>query len=346
MNTLYFGDNLEILKRHISDESVDLIYLDPPFNSNRDYNVLFREQSGSESPAQIKAFGDTWNWAGASEAWDDFPTLCPVPKVIELMHGFHNAIGENDVLAYLVMMAPRLYHLHRALKPTGSLYLHCDPTASSYLRLILDCIFSPKNFGNEIIWKRTNAKGLAFTRFAKNHDVIYRFCKTDKNTWNAQYAEHDPAYVATFYKYVDEETGRKFRLGDLTNPNRNRPNLTYEFLGVTRVWRWTKVRMQKAFEDGLVIQTHLETYQYSNDIWMNKKELRSAMYGRTFRPFNRRRKNASAIRRKNRLRSWNESSLRVAIPEMWFLILFAGAEPLSSRRRSWIAIGLESTSRR
>ena len=105
MNTLYFGDNLEILKRHLSDESVDLVYLDPPFNSNRDYNVLFREQSGSESPAQIKAFGDTWNWAGASAAWDDFTTLCPVLKVIELMHGFHNAIGENDVLAYLVMMA-------------------------------------------------------------------------------------------------------------------------------------------------------------------------------------------------------------------------------------------------
>ena len=97
MNTLYYGDNLEILQRHISDESVDLVYLDPPFNSHRDYNVLFREHAGSESPSQIKAFGDTWNWAGASEAWEDFTTLCPVPKVIELMHGFHNAIGENDM---------------------------------------------------------------------------------------------------------------------------------------------------------------------------------------------------------------------------------------------------------
>src|SRR5262249_25523034 len=154
-------------------------------------------------PAQIKAFGDTWNWAGAAAAWDDFTNLCPVPKVIELMHGFHNAIGENDVMAYLVMMAPRLYHLHRVLKPTGSLYLHCDPTASSYLRLILDSIFGAKNFGNEIIWQRTNAKGLAFTRFARNHDVIYRYCKSDKAIWNAQYTAHNPDYVEQFYKYVD-----------------------------------------------------------------------------------------------------------------------------------------------
>ena len=254
MNTLYFGDNLEILKRHISDESVDLIYLDPPFNSNRDYNILFREQSGTDSPAQIKAFGDTWNWAGAAEAWADFANLCPVPKVIELMQGFHNAIGENDVLAYLVMMAPRLYHLHRVLKPTGSLYLHCDPTASAYLRLILDCIFSPKHFGNEIIWQRTNAKGLASIRFARNHDVIFRFTKTEKFKWFPLYTAHTPGYLEDFYRFTEEETGRKYTLGDLANPNKNRPNLKYEFLGVTRVWRWTQERMQKAYDDGLVIQ--------------------------------------------------------------------------------------------
>ncbi len=231
MNTFYFGDNLDILKRHISDESVDLIYLDPPFNSNRDYNILFREQSGTDSPAQIKAFGDTWNWAGAAEAWADFANLCPVPKVIELMQGFHSAIGENDVLAYLVMMAPRLYHLHRVLKPTGSLYLHCDPTASAYLRLILDCIFSPKHFGNEIIWQRTNAKGLASIRFARNHDVIFRFTKTEKFKWFPLYTAHTPGYVEDFYWFTEEETGRKYTLGDLANPNKNRPNLKYEFLG-------------------------------------------------------------------------------------------------------------------
>ena len=113
------------------------------------------------------------------EVWASFPEYCPNAKAVEMMHGFHDAIGENDVMAYLVMMAPRLYHLHRVLKPTGSLYLHCDPTASSYLRLILDCLFGAKQFGNEIIWQRTNAKGLASTRLARNHDVIYRYTKSE-----------------------------------------------------------------------------------------------------------------------------------------------------------------------
>lgn len=152
-NTLFYGDNLAILSQHLDDSTVDLVYLDPPFNSNRDYNVLFKEQSGRESPAQIKAFGDTWNWAGAAESWANFADLCPAPKVIELMRGFHNTLGENDVMAYLVMMAPRLYHLWRVLKPTGSLYLHCDPVGAAYLKLILDALFGPQNFRNEITWK-------------------------------------------------------------------------------------------------------------------------------------------------------------------------------------------------
>ena len=145
-NTLFYGDNLDILQKHMDDATVDLVYLDPPFNSNRDYNVLFKESSGAESPAQIKAFGDTWKWANAARDWEDFPTLCPNPRVQDLMDGFIKMLGRNDVTAYLVMMAPRLYHLHRVLKPTGSLYLHCDPTASHYLKLLLDAIFGPKTF--------------------------------------------------------------------------------------------------------------------------------------------------------------------------------------------------------
>ncbi|WP_395095140.1 DNA methyltransferase [Armatimonas sp.] len=178
MNTLFYGDNLDILQKHIADASVDLIYLDPPFNSNRNYNALFKEQSGNESPAQIKAFGDTWNWAGAAESWSNFAAICPVPKVIELMQGFHDAIGENDVLAYLVMMAPRLYHLHRVLKPTGSLYLHVDPTAGHYLKLILDGIFGIKNFRNEIIW-HYRKWSVAQEQFVRNHDVIYFYSKSN-----------------------------------------------------------------------------------------------------------------------------------------------------------------------
>jgi site-specific DNA-methyltransferase (adenine-specific) len=150
-------------------------------------------------------------------------------------------------------MAVRLIELHHVLKPTGSLYLHCDPTASHYLKTLLDSIFDPSNFGNEIVWRRQNAKGLAFTRFARNHDVILRYTKSDNWTWNAQYTAHNQEYVRQFYKYADAD-GRIYRLADLTNPNKNRPNLTYEFLGVTRVWRWTKDRMDEALAKGLIVQ--------------------------------------------------------------------------------------------
>lgn len=274
MNTLYFGDNLEILKRHVSDASVDLIYLDPPFNSNRDYNVLFREQSGTESPAQIKAFGDTWNWAGAAAAWDDFTSLCPVPKVIELMHGFHNAIGENDVLAYLVMMAPRLYHLHRVLKPTGSLYLHCDPTASAYLRLILDCIFGAKNFRNEITWKRSDAHNDAKKQFGAISDHILFYVKSAATQFNKQHCGFAEKTMREWYQYLEFPDGttrrmtkeeretqqipegtRRFNTGDMSSPN-PRPNLTYDYKGYkphANGWRVSRERMEELDRQGLLL---------------------------------------------------------------------------------------------
>ena len=213
-NTLFYGDNLSILQQHVDDATVDLVYLDPPFNSNRDYNVLFKEQSGKESPAQIKAFGDTWNWAGAAEAWANFAVLCPVPKVIELMRGFHNTLGENDVMAYLVMMAPRLYHLWRVLKPTGSLYLHCDPAAAAYLKLLLDAIFGAKNFKNEIIWKRTSAHSSA-KRYGPIHDNIYFYTRSDVFTWNQHHTPHEEQYLATFFDQIDTD-GRRWKRSDLT----------------------------------------------------------------------------------------------------------------------------------
>jgi site-specific DNA-methyltransferase (adenine-specific) len=158
--------------------------------------------------------------------------------------------------AYLIMMAVRLLELRRVLKPTGTLYLHCDPTASHYLKILLDSVFGPDHFVNEIIWQRTNAKGLAFTRFPSNHDVIFRYSKSSEWTWNPQYTPHDPDYVARFYTHVEGGTGRRYRLADLTNPNKNRPNLTYEFLGVKRVWRWTKERMMDSYNKGLIVQSH------------------------------------------------------------------------------------------
>jgi len=255
MNTLYYGDNLNILREYIAAESVDLIYLDPPFNSNRNYNVLFRNESGTEAESQITAFEDTWHWNESAEATYHELVLASdaVGQMIESFRGF---IGTNQMMAYLVMMAIRLKELHRVLKPTGSLYLHCDPTASHYLKILLDTIFGKENFKNEIVWQRTNAKGLAFTRFASNHDIIFRYARSETNTtWNSQYTPHNPDYLEKFYRFTEEKTGRRYRLADLTNPNKNRPNLTYEFLGVTRVWRWTRERMQQAYDDGLVVQS-------------------------------------------------------------------------------------------
>jgi len=254
-NVLYYGDNLEILRKYIHENSIDLVYLDPPFNSKKDYNILFKENGGVESEAQIKAFTDTWHWTQAAEnTYHDIVTNGPL-KVGQLIGALHDAIGQNDVMAYLVMMTARLIELHRVLKLTGSLYLHCDPTASHYIKLVLDQIFGPAHFKNEIVWRRTNRKSLAFTRFASNHDIILRYSKSDKWIWNQQYLQHDPEYVRKFYRYIEPETGRRYRLADLTNPNKNRPNLTYEFLGVTRVWRWTKDRMQQAYENGLIVQS-------------------------------------------------------------------------------------------
>ena len=157
-NTLYYGDNLDILRRHVKDETVDLIYLDPPFKSEQDYNVLFAERNGSRSAAQIKAFEDTWRWdQSAARAYQDVVETGP-QRVSQAMQAYRTFLGENDMMAYLAMMAPRLVELRRVLKPTGSIYLHCDPTASHYLKLLMDAVFGPVNFRNEIIWVRAQPK--------------------------------------------------------------------------------------------------------------------------------------------------------------------------------------------
>ena len=251
-NKLYFGDNLDILRENVPDESVDLIYLDPPFNSNATYNVLFRERTGEDSAAQITAFDDTWNWSVESEiAFQDVVTAGP-EKLGDLLQAMLGFLGRNDMMAYLTMMAQRMAELHRVLKPTGSIYLHCDPTASHYLKLMLDAVFGQDRFRGEIIWRRTNAKGLAFTGYPRNNDTLLYYVKESNFTWNRPFRPHDPEYVERFYRHVESETGRRFRLSDLTNPNRDRPNLTYEWNGHLRVWRWTKERMQEAHDNGLI----------------------------------------------------------------------------------------------
>src|ERR1700723_879445 len=155
MNTLYYGDNLQVLRSSVADESVDLVYLDPPFNSQASYNVLFKAPSGQQSKAQIEAFEDTWHWNEHAEAAFDQVMHSGNGDAAEMLRAMRSFLKENDMMAYLTMMAIRLIELHRVLKPTGALYLHCDPTASHYLKLLMDSVFGPKNFRSEIIWRRS-----------------------------------------------------------------------------------------------------------------------------------------------------------------------------------------------
>ncbi len=198
MNRLYYGDNLDVLRRHVDDESVDLVYLDPPFNSNANYNVLFAERDGTQAASQIKAFEDTWRWdASAARAFED--VVEAGGRVSQAMQSFRTFLGATDMLAYLAMMAPRLVELRRVLKPTGSLYLHCDPTASHYLKMLLDAVFGPEHFRNEIIWRRTGSHNSA-RRLGPVHDVILFFTKSAAYTWNPQPRPYMTGHVKLHFK--------------------------------------------------------------------------------------------------------------------------------------------------
>jgi len=213
-NLLYYGDNLDILRRYVKDESVDLIYLDPPFKSNQDYNVLFKERNGKQSAAQIHAFEDTWQWdEAAALAYKE--VVEAGGKVSQAMQAFHTYLGPNDMLAYLAMMAPRLVELRRVLKTTGSIYLHCDPTASHYLKILMDAVFGPEHFLNEIIWKRTSAHSAA-VRWNDVHDVILLYSRADSYRWNRVLLAHSDEYAAR-YRHKDE-AGRLWTDDNLTGP--------------------------------------------------------------------------------------------------------------------------------
>jgi site-specific DNA-methyltransferase (adenine-specific) len=196
-NTLYYGDNLKILREYIADESVDLIYLDPPFNSNRSYNVLFKDESGQDSEAQLTAFEDTWHWdRTAEETYRELVTEAP-PQIVTMIGALREFIGTNQIMAYLAMMTARLIELHRVLKPTGSLYLHCDPTMSHYLKIVLDMIFGGKNFRSEIIWnyRRWPAKT---PNYQHMHDVLFYYAKKDQPTFNIFYEPATEGFLKRF----------------------------------------------------------------------------------------------------------------------------------------------------
>ena len=264
-NALYFGDNLHILRDYVAADSVDLIYLDPPFNSNATYNVLFRERSGEESAAQITAFDDTWRWNMESElAYRDVITR-EAGKVGELLAAMRAFLGQNDMMAYLTMMAQRLVELHRVLKPTGSIYLHCDPTASHYLKLLLDAVFGADNFRNEIVWKRTGSHGGA-KRWGPVHDVIFFYTASKNNKWNRSFQSYSLEYLNNYYRHEDKRG--KYRLVTLTGAGTRTGDSGQEWRGVNptdsgRHWAVPRKSLQDAYPnrtdlDGLSTQQKLD----------------------------------------------------------------------------------------
>ena len=219
MNKLYFGDNLTVLKDHVRDETVDLVYLDPPFNSQRNYNVLFGSH-GRASEAQVEAFKDTWSWESdaAKDAYQDI--LDRHDKLALLVRGLRSALGESAMMAYIVMMAVRVIELHRVIKPTGSLYLHCDPTASHYIKIVLDTIFDPRNFRSELIWRRSSAHNKLSRQYGPIHDTILFYSATDKPVFHPGYTPYTKQYLAKLFRQTGER-GR-FRMNELTGSGTRR----------------------------------------------------------------------------------------------------------------------------
>jgi DNA modification methylase len=257
MNHLYYGDNLHVLRASIATESVDLIYLDPPFNSKRDYNLLFKSPKGHNSDASITAFEDSWHWGEQAEREFDELMHQTNTDVAEMMKALRGFLGENDMMAYLTMMANRLLELHRVLKSTGSLYLHCDPTASHYLKLVLDGVFGKMNLVNEIIWKRSDAHSDAkqgATHLGRIHDTIFFYGKSDKRRFNALYKPLPQSTIDSWYSNVEPETGRRYNKGDITGPGgAGKGNPHYEWKGVLKYWRYTKAKMEEMDAAGRIV---------------------------------------------------------------------------------------------
>ena len=248
--TIWTGDNLDIL-RGMNSQCVDLIYLDPPFNSNRDYEAPIGSKAAGAS------FKDTWTLSDLDVAWmgliaDEHPAVAHVLRTAGITHG-------KGMQSYLTMMAVRLLEMHRVLKPTGSIYLHCDPTASHYLKLEMDAIFGAGSFRSEITWKRTSAH--SDTRQGRRQhgrisDLLLFYTRSDEWTWNPTYTDYDPKYIANFYKHVEPETNREYRLDNLTGPGgAAKGNPQYEVMGVTRYWRYSQEKMELLIDEGRVVQT-------------------------------------------------------------------------------------------
>ena len=257
-NQLFYGDNLEVLRRHIKDESVDLCYIDPPFNSKRNYNQIYNN-IGKEDQAQAQAFIDTWTWDDyANQGLEEIQTNYQgrfTAQSIDLISGLVKVLGKGSLLAYLISMTLRIAEIHRVLKPTGSFYLHCDPTASHYLKLVLDAIFCSQggDYLNELIWKRTSGHSDS-SRYGRVHDVIFYYSKSSKVKWNEEYQAYDQKYVDEYYKYTDPD-GRRFMSGDIGAAGLSGGGYEYEWKGIRRIWRVPTGTMQRLDNEGRIYYT-------------------------------------------------------------------------------------------
>lgn len=258
MKSLYYGDNLDVLRNNIPSDSVDLCYIDPPFNSKRNYNQIYNN-IGKEDMAQAQAFVDTWTWDNSAR--NAFHEIINnesgrfSQRVTDLIRGLHLVLQEGSLLAYLVSMTVRLVEIHRVLKPTGSFYLHCDPTASHYLKLVLDAIFLPNGgeYQNEIVWQRTNAHNVASKYFARLHDTVFYYTKSATYTWNPEYSDFSPQQMKRYTK--DPMTGRLVTGQDLTMTGNLSRNFTWR--GATpppnRGWALSEEQLESLWEQGLIL---------------------------------------------------------------------------------------------
>lgn len=266
-NTLWFGDNLEILRSFPAD-MVDLIYLDPPFNSKANYNILFKTPADVKSESQILAFEDTWHWGTTSESYYDMLLKTSAAPMIE---GLRHVLGKNDMTAYLMMMSVRLVELHRVLKQTGSICLHCDPVASHYLKAVMDAVFDVKNFRNEIIWKRTNSTKEQTKVFGRQHDILLWFSKSDQYTYHKTSKRLEDKQPSSAFSSDDKDGRGPYQTiaiiagGIQRSPNRR----VFEFKGVKEQWLYKIETLEQWWKDGLIVKTSGGKYR-KKDYWSDK----------------------------------------------------------------------------
>ena len=291
MNRLFYGDNLHVMSQLMGNHAVDLIYLDPPFKSNRTYNLLYSQRIGRPIPEQEEAFCDTWDLdAEKKELVKAMPVFMRDHGINEFYVRFWkywtDALYHTQpkLLAYLVYMVQRLMYMKLILKPTGSIYLHCDPEASHYIKVMMDAIFGHENYQNEIIWKRTSAHSDA-KKLGSVHDTLFFYSMSDTFTFNAQYGPYDESYIKSHY-YRTDKKGRQYRTDNVTAGGLSGGGYDYEWNGVTKTWRYPKERMQELHEEGRLYYTRSGSPEYIryldempgvhvNDIWTDIPPLNS-----------------------------------------------------------------------